>query len=198
MPPLPIIADTYRCSLIWQPIVGVKAVNVFHIQSASGNVLDVASNLATAMTVESHGGSLFSALSSGQICNLLQVLPLDGTTAALDFTIADPLEGPGAGEVSPATAALVSFKTAIRGPSGRGRMFIGPCRESVIANGLLDAGVAGDMYTDWEGLRARLVTSAVPSNLCVASYVHESAEPVTSVKVEIPLATQRRRQGQLR
>lgn len=195
MPPLPVIPDVFRVTFNWAANVGITPVNVIHVETASTDVQDI----GTAILDAFDGLNCFYCCSTSQIVESLSILPLDGTTATINVpTDGQAIQGAHTGEIAPAVAGLVSFRTGVRGARGRGRMYIGPCAEAGIENGRLDPDTQAPMQADWITAVANLLTGTPVVRLGVASYTHEDWNQVISTTVESLVATQRRRQDQLR
>jgi hypothetical protein len=192
MPALPVIADVMRVTLNWEPLAGVAPRNVLHFRHPGIDPVEAATAVGAALTDE-----MFAAMHAGYLCNQLAVLPLDGTTATFLQTFVG-VSGNGDGDFLPAVSALVSLRTGVRGPRGRGRCYVGPTTESSSAGGTLLGAAQTDMQAAWDTFRAAVTTAFGDGGLVVVSYTHGDENPVVSSTVEHLLATQRRRQGQLR
>jgi hypothetical protein len=195
MPPLPVITDVFRVTLNWGAVGGTNPKNVIHILDTTG----VATAADIAAVVDAGATSdMFNCLTNSQECDLLSIIPLDGSTASTDFnTTGSKWLGQQSGEWIPQAACVVKMITGLRGRSHRGRIFLGPVAEAIDHNGFYVAGPGhGLMQTAWASFESTLVGAGY--SLCVASYKLSSAQPVTAVSVETTLATQRRRQSRLR
>lgn len=192
MPGPVIIAGCFEVVLPWLGYQGVKPRNVLHFHSATGTVAQLAADLSTNLT-----DTMFLPMHTGQFLNSVIITPMDGSTASAEFPITQR-KGGGTGEVSPASAAIVSLRTGVRGSKGRGRVYIGPCTESEVQNGLLAGADAANMTTAWNTFSAAMTAAAGVFDLAVASKKHAIAYPVTSLHAEAVIGTQRRRQSQLR
>ena len=199
MPALPVIADTFRVTLNWGTFRSVTPRNVMNILSSTGNEADIGSAIDQAIAALASPSHLFHALPDGFVCSNVDILPLDGTTASLNYVLDTNLTGgAGSGDMSPASSALVHFGTGVRGPRGRGRVYAGPIAESRMSDGVLDSTSRTLMAAAWFTFRTELNTATPPCELVVASYVHADQNEVTSSSVRNLVATQRRRQDQLR
>lgn len=193
MPPLPIIADTFRVSLEWVHTDGQTAANVMHFQGVGKTSADVYAALDTNVAAQ-----LWNIVSGDAKVGEVRVTKLDGGSATY---VATPTgakwAGPGGtgGDTVPQVAAVISLRTALRGRSHRGRIFMPFPVESAIANGRITASITTNV-TAWNTFIVAMNTAAVP--LVVASYKLGSKELVTSVLLETVLGTQRRRQTRLR
>ena len=81
-------------------------------------------------------------------------------------------------------------------------MYVGPCTEEAITHGKLETAVRAAMITAWGDWRDDIgnvgFDTEADFDLVIASYVHADEHNVVSIDVEIPVATQRRRQDQMR
>lgn len=187
----PIIADVFRCTLNWESLNGVAPRNVFHVSAAAMSVTEVMAVLQANVY-----DAMFGCMVSEQLLGTITVLPLDGVTAGLEEPPTDPTAGTSEGQVSPASAGLLKIKTLVRGPSARGRMYIGPVAESAMADGVLDPTIAGTMISSWYEAIGAWSTAGLTFG--VASYTHLVFHPMASMTIEPLLGTQRRRQDQIR
>lgn len=190
--PLPVIAGTFRITLNWNALQGVKPANVFHVQSGAGNASDVSTALSATLT-----SAMFTPMNTSYQIQSFEVLPLDGTSATHFGAPLTAVTGGQTGEFSPASAVLVSFYTLQRGPAHRGRIYIGPCAEAMIASGVIGASPANALTVAWAAFDTALQARTPSVNLCVASYAHSSQLPVANIQCKTVLGTQRRRQDQL-
>jgi hypothetical protein len=127
----------------------------------------------------------------------LRVTPLDGSGATFVLTTSGAKwTGRTAGEAVPAEAALISFRTALRGPRHRGRIYLPWVGEASQSNGAIAAASIANMNTGWTAFISAL--SAGGATLVIASYVAASAQAVSSFLVEAQSGTQRRRQSRQR
>lgn len=198
MPPLPVIEDVFRCAIGFQSITtGLHCVNVLHFRS-TGSVTHVGEAIADAMEAQEALANPWGPLSGNYTCTGIDVLPLDGVSAGSFFPVTS-VQGGGSGDEIPASALVVSLRTAARGPRGRGRVFIGPIGEGDNTHGVLNGGSAeGDgIAANWESFAALLAALTPAVRLVVASYVHADANDVVSFRVDINLGTQRRRQDRV-
>lgn len=198
MTPLPTISDVFRLALEWDTFVGVSPTNIFHVLcTATDNVEDIANAFADAFD-DTSSINCFNPMNTNFHCRVISVTPLDGSSSATDITVDNPMDGVATDAVVPQVAAVVNFKTHQRGSRGRGRMYVGPCSEGKITNGLLDSAVVTLMQSNWQAALARMEVGTPSLGPVVASYAHSDAHPITSVTVRAVLGTQRRRQDQLR
>jgi hypothetical protein len=195
MPPLPVITNTYRVTLDWGLVGGTNPRNVMHFRDTTGgnDAADLFAVLDASAT--SH---MWNPMQSSQHCGQLHITPLDGTSPTVSFnTTGAGWSGEAAGEFCPSVAQVISMKTAVRGRSYRGRVFLGPCCEDTIENGFRASGTGfTNQIAAWPAFHTAV--TATPWEPVVASYKLGTAETVTAYLVERTLATQRRRQTRLR
>jgi hypothetical protein len=121
------------------------------------------------------------------------------TGPAIEYTTGLPIAGAASGPASPMNVtAAVSFGTALRGRSYRGRVYhIGITSDRTTGNQLTSV-YRGQLIEGYAGLISAVNTSGW--DLCVVSRYHNKsprtagvATPITSVSVDINLDSQRRR-----
>lgn len=189
--PLPIISNTYRCTLIWTNGT-TTAANVLHVRKAASS----AAAIATLVDGSAQALQWDPVQSSAQVTQL-RVTPLDGSGATTFLTTTGAKwTGRTTGQAVPAEAALISLRTALRGPRNRGRIYLPWTGESSQSNGVIDPASVTNMITGWTAFIAAL--NAGGADLVVASYVAATAQTVSSFIVESQAATQRRRQSRQR
>lgn len=194
MPPLPEIPGVVRLTWNFQTVSGVTPRIVQHLFSATSNMEDLGQAI-----VDSAPEGLFGPMLAGHEPASISLLPLDGTTPTYEHSTVwnDPL-CLGTGQMMPAVCALLQFKTNQRGPRGRGRSFIGPIVEQANLDGVLDGTTRGNLQDAWVVFATGISTHVDGGILCVASYTHEDQHLVTNLTIDTVVATQRRRQDQLR
>jgi hypothetical protein len=187
---LPVIADTFRVTINGQPFDGVTPHNVFHIEAPSGNEDDVAAAINDIMPLP-----MWLPVPGPNQATDMDIIKLDGVHASASYDLTG-WNAEGGSDPVPATAAVVSLKTAQRGPQGRGRQYVGPVGEANQDGGELDPDNRADLQTAWLDFTGGLESHDM--GLVVASYVHAAAYPVVGIHVDNLLGTQRRRQDQKR
>lgn len=194
MPPLPVITGVVRLTWNFAPVAGVTPRIVQHLFPATTNMEDLGGAISDSATE-----GLFGPMLAGHEPETVSLLPLDGTSPTYEASISptDPL-CLGTGQMMPAVCALVQFKTGQRGPRGRGRSFVGPIVEQANLDGVLDAATRTNLEDAWINFSIGLSSHADGALLTVASYTHEDHNLVTNLTVDNLVATQRRRQDQLR
>lgn len=193
---LPIIPDCFRITVNYQPNGGVTPRNVFHVGTTLGDVDEVADVIDQAAGAK----LLMNGMDPAFRPLTFDVLPLDGETATqtYDFQEGAWTTSSAGGQFSPASAGIVKLKTAKRGLSGRGRVYIGPMQEASIDSGMLVGDTPDDLAEAWQGFRDDMRDDPRNVDLVIASYTLAEMNVVTSINVETVLGTQRRRQQQLR
>lgn len=197
MPPLPTIANCVRVTLNWSTSGGVRPHNVFHLITASEDGTAIGAALDDAFQ---DNPDAFQALDDSYNLETYSILPLDGSSATQEVVAATtgaPITGGGSGELIPAAAAVLSFRTLQRGSRGRGRMFIGPVSEAALTDGQIVSSYLGAMVGSWELIDDALTASPIDASLGVASYVHGEVGGVSQISMRSPAGTMRRRQNQL-
>lgn len=184
---LPVIADTFRCTIDWSLTSGIIAHNVLHFHAPGKSEAQVFAAFET-----NWHANMFEALPITTAITQFDVLKLDGTSATQSFapTLANE-HGSSSGTIIPEACAVVSLHTAVRGSRGRGRVFVGPITEVVQDNGLIVSPYVSEMNTAWGLFVAGMSVSACP--LVIASYVHSDQNLVLSLHTDPGIGTQRRR-----
>jgi len=138
---------------------------------------------------------MFDPLEAGHVLDSIGITRLDGTSAEMTFPDLSGFSGGTVGHSLPAVSAIVSLRTPVRGPRGRGRIYIGPITEEGFNEGMI--GDAPTLQTAWSDFVNNIAAHTAYS-LVIASYKHLDYHGVTTVNAETAAATQRRRQNQLR
>jgi hypothetical protein len=143
---------------------------VLHFSSASGDEQSLASALD-----ESWENGQFGVVTNTISVIRYDILKLDGTSSTQSFT-PDPqnsegLDGQASGEPALSWAVCVAFRTNLRGPRNRGRIYLGPLSESEV-EGSEFTGVDSDVIAaQWSTFNDNLVGTADAWLHGVASYV---------------------------
>jgi len=194
--PLPVIADTIRTSVEGVTNQGHHWANVLHFRktgaitfAAAIAILDPL--LLNQYTVNNGAGlNMRTFLPTTASLQLFRYTPLDGASAST--VINHVLAGLDAAEpMAPSLAVVVTLRTALRGRSHRGRAYIGPFTESQNASGSVNPALATGFALQWNNFITTLAGSGV--SLVVASYLHGTAENVTTISCDTKWDTQRRR-----
>lgn len=195
MAPLPTIADVYRCALTTRlGTTGQYAVNVFHVRSVGGNVTEVLADLVT--LVKNVNSPYRTLMASTAVLDELAVTPLFNDGATQIQTLGTDGTGAKSSEATINSPAIMTIRSARRGPAYRGRQYLPFIGESATVQGSLVAGdvaSANAALSTWIGLLA-----AQNLDLGVASYVNAEFSTHSTVEIETRLGTQRRRQDRLR
>lgn len=194
MPPLPVIEDVYRVTWNFTQDQGVTPRIVQHYWSPSSDV-DV---LGASLVAATEDG-IFQPMPASFEPFDIDVLPLDGTTPTRNFDMPPTHHFCNGGSQGiPAAALIMKWTTAVRGPRGRGRSYIGPVAEDMQDSGQAIAGALSTLTGAWNDMLTTLAGLSPIVSLCVASYTHSDFNVVTGISAERTLGTQRRRQDQLR
>lgn len=195
--PLPVIANTYRCTLKWGSLTsGIKPENVLHVVSPGDTATNVGEDLIAAIVANP---ATYSMMPAAAVLDQIDVLKLDGTSGTVAVTTnAGSVTTSGSGAEVPESAIRITLQTGLAGPARRGRQFIGPLTEDNINYGLY-VPTLSTVTSAWIALLATLTASRpVGGGLAVASYVHGDAVAVNNCVARINLGTQRRRLLQTR
>lgn len=192
MPPLPVISNVYRCALLWVHSSGQRAVNVMHIY-APGKTAD---DVATILDNRASSG-LFACNSQNGHVDKIAITKLDGTSATRLFTPATPGHWTGGtgGDMIPGYAVDASLRTAERGRSRRGRLYLPWVPESVQVNGTITSSDLPTQQSAWSTFRANMAADG--ASLAVASYKLDDQRLVSDVVLRSTCAVQRRRQARV-
>lgn len=191
MSPLPVIANTYRITLNYATADGIRPVNVFHVRGGPYTDVEVGQQIEGAFV-----DNMLSPVPARYEPTHLSILRLDGTAATLEYgrTDENALCGyDGSSQAVLEGALCLTLRTGVRGPSGRGRVFIGPVAEAAVGNGLFTGTDPSQVVEAWEEFRTVLNTGPTPMEHVVASYTHAVAREVTVYSASAPMAYQKRR-----
>ena len=194
--PLPVISNTARVTWNFATSGGITPRIVQHFRTDTGDEEELGDLIWAAVD-----GGLFAPMHQNFEPESLTVLWLDGSSAGVDVLNPDvgtPQLCEGTGDLLPSSAAVLSLKTGTRGPSGRGRNYIGPIVEGVADQGYLSSGSRTALNSSWVTFMTALATGTPSVQFVVASYTDQVARAVTSGIFREVLGTQRRRQDQLR
>jgi hypothetical protein len=195
--PLPVIADVIRVSVEGHCANQHQWANVIHYRksgaitfAAAIAILDPI--LLNLYTVNSGAGQAWRGMAPPAAgLERMEYTPLDGTTATT--VIQHVSAGGSAFQELPASVCLVTtLRTARRGRSYRGRVYWGPSTEDYnVAPGVPQSTLVVANTVQWTAHITALGGSGV--SLVVASYLHSTAENVTTVSTDSRWDTQRRR-----
>jgi len=195
MAPLPTIGNCVRFTINWSQSAGVRPVNVLHLITSSTDEEEIAGAFSDAVLAA--GADVFDPVQDGYTIDSYTVTLLDGSSAAQVINEPATIGGQASGDPIPAVAAVLSLRTAQRGPRGRGRLYLGPVGEGITAGGVLTGTTTTSTVAAWTALMGELATGTPTMSLGVASYVHSEVNGVSSVSMRPQVGTMRRRQDQL-
>lgn len=194
---LPIIADTIRVTVRGHADNSHMWANILHFRKTSalsytGAIAILDPLLLAQYQTNNGGGSAWKALAhTGASVQDFVYTPLDGSSAST--IIGHAFNGVNGSDALPASMCIVvTLRTALRGRSYRGRVYTGPHIESDNgSDGNPVAALITAEQVQWTNFLTALSGSGV--SLVVASYLHSTAENVTSVNVDSRWDVQRRR-----
>ena len=194
--PLPIIPNTYRVAYNWASGTQ-RSVNVLHVSALTSTGTAVATRLRVIADGWATANNPWAGLSNGYSLDHIDVIALDGTSAGVKVVPTVAVNGGDTGDQIPQSAMLVSLRTLVRGPKGRGRVYIGPVTELHQSGGFFDSTFVSAVQPKWDAFISSLSTGTPSMQLVVASYAHASANTVQTATVERHSGTQRRRNSRL-
>lgn len=197
--PLPVITDVARVALHCNnggSAEPATTVNVIHVKRLDGITWEVAAdNIASELNTVTHPthALMLDPLPTSYGYQQLFLTPLDGSTNTIvrDGTLSNWPVGAHSGDFTPQVAAVVRLRTALRGRSGRGRLFLGPVSEGVANGGRITATSAGNVTSAWDAFANDLTGASV--QIGVASYTKRIFNAATDIGCITHTATQRRR-----
>lgn len=189
MAPLPEIEDVFRVAFRWDAF---NAVNVTHFHAPTKTAPQVYITLNDHVTKE-----MWGVCQTGVHISQVDITPLVNDAGTFSVATGSPTKwsGKGTGDLVVNCAAVLSQKTVFRGPSHRGRMFIGPMCESFLANGMVITGNRTELVDAWTAFQAAIIADGMEH--CVASYQHQTATTVLAYNVRSAAGTIRKRQDRL-
>jgi len=190
--PLPVIDNVWRITLPFQGLSGINPVNVFHVICDTDDATVVGGFIDDAKAdMVSAGFNPWSLMPSTFFTDFLELIKLDGTSPTQSYALTNRFGGQSSGDIVPEACGVMSFHTGQRGPRGRGRMYIGPCKENRIADGQVDSAWVTEATGGFNAFVLSLGLNDCA--MAVASYVHRDAHAITSVRADVAMGTQRRR-----
>lgn len=189
--PTPVIANVARAVINWTHPDAGYAKNILHFSGLTG--YPDHADLASAINSNVNSGQ-FNSVAEDAEAITVDIQDLDGSSA-VDVWSINWTGGASGDDPVPAASCLVKLNTALAGRSHRGRIYLPFTAEVSQANGMVTSDISG-MNIAWNGFKDDMFDDGF--GLVVASYTLETAQAVTTLLVETPLATQRRRQGRLR
>lgn len=190
--PLPVIANVWRVTLNWtNDDVPDPAANVMHFSAA----LATANDVFVALDAGIGANVLWNApVAAGSRVTSVEVLKLDGTSPTEEFLtgIDTYWSGASASAAIPQSAATITWKTAMRGRSKRGRTFLPHVGEGATVDGAIDGTTLTNLQGAWDGLLTDWPSAGITP--VVASYLLASAQAVTAYVARARTSTMRKRQ----
>ena len=185
--PLPVISNVSRVCFRWNKL---DACNVMHFSQSTIDQDGLYSSISAHV-----GANMWQANANDWSIQLVEITPLDGHTATRIYVTGSGVKWTGTASVTdiiPAAAAVISWRTAVRGRSYRGRTYIPGVSEGAQTSGLLATSIVTGLATAWGTFLNDMVTASSP--VVVASYKHATAQQATSLVVRNEYGIQRRRQ----
>lgn len=189
--PLPIIANVAQARLIWTSDSAPRpAVNDLYFKDVVGGAS--INSLWTLLDASVTAGMWDLVGGTNTKVSSVRLTPLDGITAGTVKTPAGAKWASGS-SADPILqgAAVVTFASTIRGPRGRGRIFLPFIAESGQTAGVLSSGSVTTMQAAWTAFINAMGAGSWPQH--VVSAVHTDSHVVGAVTVRSFLKTQRRR-----
>ena len=198
--PLPVISQVIRAAMRGTCVGGQKWQNVLHFHRTAAGAWSGADIIALdAVLVKlwhvnyaGGGGALDILQNSAQTWDDTVYTPLDGTSAST--TINSARAGAAGGASLPPEVSLVAtLRTAKRGRSYRGRVYMPPFTQAQTTTlGYASSACLTFVTVQWNGFASDLAVNG-PGTLVVASYLHSTSELVTGITVDNKFDVQRRR-----
>lgn len=189
MAPLPVIDNVFRIAVNGHTSSGATSTNIFHVFTASNDVTQMYADLNDQWST----ADLFRYTSGRYLVDSVGITPLDGVTPTQVFPAFDNDEGTAGADYLVEGCAVLSMKTGIRGPRGRGRLYTPFVAEGAQADGLLAESSLEPMSTSWNDFNEAMIASTTNAAMVVASYEHHAQAAVTAFSVSPHLGLQRRR-----
>ena len=187
MTPLPVIADIARVELHWSNGAGTTSENVFHVEAPGLTEAQISATLDSEWD-----DSMQTFISSAMSFKEHYITLLDGTSPQQVINCSTRTGGDGGDGVLEA-AQVISFRTATRGPRGRGRLYLGPVSEAHMNSGHFSSAPIAGCLAAWIAFANAIEVATDSCRLVVASYTHATAAPVTNIIASDEVALQRRR-----
>lgn len=197
--PLPVITNTMRCSVRGLVPSGQQWVNTLHVRNPAGPITSTFLNAVDAVLLRLYTGAAYTgggALLSLSVAAVTLVdivyTPLDGTSVST--VVSHPVSGTGTGSntLPSEVSEVVTFRTATRGRSHRGRNYL-PCWNagSMTTSGTIAGSYVTLALAQYAGALSAI--TALPGELVVASYLLSTATPVTAITMDSRFDVQRGR-----
>lgn len=166
--------------------------NVFHV-AAGGSATDVGEAVDSALDAVADPSHLLWPVPSTSDLETVSIYEFDTDGEALEYTLDVPQTGGAGGNPIWSSASVVTLRTAARGPSARGRLFLGPCAEDANDSGILDPTGQALCQTAWDAFRTGMAAADAPIHVVSRATLIPVSRPVTTCLVRNYIATQRRR-----
>lgn len=190
MPP-PVIANVFKVAHRIEQDLGLGyTIFTRHYRAPGLDVADIA-----AAYIDHFSGDQVLVLSSNWAFQSMEITPLDGLTAPSFFAFTGGAHGTASGDIVPGYCNVISQRTAVRGPRGRGRMYIGPTTEGALTSGRFLTANLTTIAASWGAFDANMAGDGIQP--VVASYVHSDAHDVVSIRADQSAGIQRRRQRRI-
>lgn len=196
MADLPVIEDVYQVRWDWLNSSGPDPVNVMNYRWTGSGTESIA-DLTAAMN-SNLDNDMFLDMANTVSLAAATITPLDGVTAGQVVTITPTRLGSESTNLVPEAAVIVAMQTPLRGPAGRGRIFLGPLGEGQVSNGVILATNLALMQTAWNDYIVNMEADGwalvVVHNGDLSDPPNASvANAVTSVKLRAYVGIQKRR-----
>lgn len=198
---MPVITRVVRTAVSGLLVNGQPFVNVLHYRVAAdfwgpANLDNLDAEVSKLYSAAGYGsgkqGWANNAHTSTKV-TAVTYTPLDGS-AASDSRVKNIVGVSAADPLPTRTALVLTMRTALRGPSRRGRCYWGGFTETASdSGGTPDNTVLSAFNAAWAQHITDLLAKATPISLVVASYKLADATNVTAVQGQDRWATQRRR-----
>lgn len=190
--PLPVVTDTWLVRLLFtgSPLQRTATVNL-HFRDTVGT--QTAADLFADLDASALA-NMWNLVSSNVGVTGVSVTKLDGTSASVGFGIAAfPAKWTGSGGADAVLggAAVVSLKSALRGPKWRNRVYLPAIAEASQSDGTFDATKVANSTVAWAAFAASMLAAGWES--VVVSPTEELAVTTTSLQVRPFVRSQRRR-----
>lgn len=172
-------------------------MNVIHIRDETGSATDATIRAALDAAADV---AMWTAQVTVAAVSDIAITPLDGVHATTHAPPATPAKWTGQnGTVyAPASALLIKIGTGLRGRTHRGRVFLPFVNQAAQLDGGMDPTIVATVGAAWLDFAEDLFAGSPSLSFGVASYKLAQFNEERSVSAEVPLGTQRRRQGRLR
>lgn len=189
--PLPVVADTYLCKLVWSSVNAPRrAVNdlFFHDDAGGHTGTDVYNAIDAHVT-----SNMWTPVAASASVVTVTTTKLDGSAASIDHATASPAKwtGQGGTDLILQGCQVVTLRTGFRGRSRRGRVYLPWIAEVDQDNGVINVGNVTAVQTGWAAFLTAMKAAGYPLHVC--SRLHNDSIEVVSVTAQPYLKTQRRR-----